>query len=831
MSDSPILSIKNITKRFGGVLALDNVSFDIQRGEILGLLGANGAGKSTLLKILGGVLHSDSGEICLDQKQCHAANANEARQHGLISVYQELNLFLNMTVAENMFLGREPKKSTGLIDWQKIKTSTRDVLSQFDLEIPVDMVVQNLSVAQRHLVEIVRAMNENPRILMLDEPTAALSDTQIKWLFIKIRELVAAGTTVIYVSHRLEEIIDLCDRCVVLKDGCFSAMLDGDFNQDRIIQAMIGRSVEIEKKVDLCQSDCVVLSCRNLSEPGKLYDISFETHKGEILGIAGLMGSGRTELLRALYGIDKTEKAHLELNGKPISIKNTSDAINNGMVLVSEDRKSEGLFLLESVVNNLTANIVSRHAFLGFVKRKAEAKAAQETADSVRLSAGRLFDITNKLSGGNQQKVVLGKALLTGAQVLMLDEPTRGVDVGARADIYRIIQQLADEGKSIILVSSDWEELLALSDRVIVMAEGRITAELCGDEISEDNFMRHSSIANVAGKKSKSEKPGFLNSLRDRVLFANSNAVFFGIFIGLLLITGSMISQRFLTPVNLRNMFLQSFIYILLSMGQLFVVIAGNIDLSMSATMTVAGVIGLTIANSGDGRTLPALAVMLLFGVLIGVMNGTLILVGKMNPLIATFGISIILQGVALIITPRPLSPSPDIFKQIYKGTFLGIPWVFFIGIFLFVVISIALKHTSFGRRLFAVGENSTAAAWSGLRVTSTKYIAFILCSVMAVMASWYMYGRSGAAESIVNTQITLDSIAFALIGGASFSGGKGSLGGSVLSIFSVVILMNILNQLGVGTYAKDVIKGALLVSVVVLNEYRSLKAKSMVKS
>jgi len=831
MSNSPILTINNITKRFGGVLALDDVSFEIRRGEILGLLGANGAGKSTLLKIIGGVLHSDSGELSLDEKQYHAANAKEALEHGLVSVYQELNLFLNMTVAENMFLGREPKKSNGLIDWEKIKADTQDVLAQFGLDIPVNVAVQNLSVAQRHLVEIVRAMNENPRILMLDEPTAALSDNQIKWLFVKIRELVTAGTTVIYVSHRLEEIIDLCNRCVVLRDGRFSAMLDEDFDQDRIIQAMIGRTVEIEKKVDLCESEEVVFSCHNLSEPGKLYDINFETRKGEILGIAGLMGSGRTELLRALYGVDKSEKGYFELHGKRISIKNTTDAINNGLVLVSEDRKSEGLFLKELVVNNLTANIVSKHAFLGFIKRKAEANAAQETADDVRLTAGRLFDITNTLSGGNQQKVVLGKALLTGAEVLMLDEPTRGVDVGARADIYQIIQQLADEGKSIILVSSDWEELLALSDRVIVMAEGRITAELCGDEITEDNFMRHSSVANVAGATAESEKLGFFNNLKEKVLFAKSNAIFFGIFNLLLLIVGTLISQRFLTPINLRNMFLQSFVYILLSMGQLFVVISGNTDLSMSATMTVAGVIGLTIANSGVGRTIPGLTAMLLFGILIGVINGTLILVGKMNPLIATFGMSIILQGVALIITPRPLSPSPDFFKEVFRGTFLGFPLVFFIGIFLFAVISIILQHTSFGRRLFAVGENATAASWSGLRVTSTKYIAFIACSVMAVAASWYMYGRSGAAESTVNVQFTLDAIAFALIGGASFSGGKGSVAGTVLSIFSVVILMNILNQLGVGTYAKDVIKGALLVSVVVLNEYRSIKASSMIKS
>ena len=482
------------------------------------------------------------------------------------------------------------------------------------------------------------------------------------------------------------------------------------------------------------------------------------------------------------------------------------------------------------MVNNLTANTVNKHAFLGFIREKAEEQAAQKTANDVKLSANRLFDVTNTLSGGNQQKVVLGKALLTGAQVLLLDEPTRGVDVGARADIYKIIQQLADEGKSILLVSSDWEELLALSDRVLVMAEGRITAELRGDEITEENFMRYSSIANVAGIKSKGGKKGILSGLGDYVLFADSNALFFGIFIVLLLIIGSLISQRFLTPVNLRNIFLQSFVYILLTIGQLFVVISGSTDLSMSATMTVAGVIGLTIANSGLDRTIPAVLVMLLFGILIGTINGTLILVGKMNPLIATFGLSIILQGIALIITPRPLSPSPEIFKNIFKGTFLGLPLVFYIGAVLFVLITIVLKHTPFGRRLFAVGENSTAAAWSGLRVTSTKFIAFISCSVMAVLASWYMFGRSGAAESIVNTQMTLDSVAFALIGGGSFMGGKGSLGGSVLSIFSVVILMNILNQLGVGTYTKEVIKGALLVAVIVLNEYRSFKAKSTVK-
>lgn len=831
MKNNPILSINNITKRFGGVLALDDVSFDIRQGEILGLLGANGAGKSTLLKILGGIFSADSGEIKLDQEPYQPHNAHEAKRQGVVSVYQELNMFMNLSVAENMYLGREPIKAGGLIDWGKIRKDTREILAQFELDIALNVALQNLSVAQRHLIEIVRAMNENPRILMLDEPTASLSESQIKWLFVKIRELVAGGTTVIYVSHRLEEVIELCDRCVVLKDGRFSTLLDGNFDQDLIIQAMIGREVEIQKKVYLCQSEDVVLSCKKLSEPGKLYDISFETHKGEILGIAGLMGSGRTELLRALYGVDKCEVLALELNGKPISINDSTDAISNGLVLVSEDRKIEGLFLKEQVINNLTSNTIEQYAKMGFINPRKEATTAQKSAEEVRLTEGRLFDIANTLSGGNQQKVVLGKALLTGAQVLMLDEPTRGVDVGARADIYRIIQRVANEGRSVILVSSDWEELLTLSDRVLVIAEGRITAELCGDEISEENFMLHASASNVLKTKKQKDRTKLFDRIRDYFLFANSNAAIFGIFLVLLLLFGSIISRRFLTEVNLRNMFLQSFVYILLCSGQLFVVISGCTDLSMGATMTVAGVIGLTIANSGPDRTLWALLVMLMFGVLVGVVNGTVILIGKMNPLIATFGVSIILQGCALIITPRPLSPSPEIFKQLIRGRILGFPYVFFIGIALFAIIQIVLNHTKYGRRLFAVGENPVAAAWSGLKVTSTKYIAFITCSVMAVMASWYLYGRTGAAESVVNTQMTLDSVAYALIGGGSFSGGKGSIGGSVLAIFSVVILMNILNQLEVGTYAKDVIKGALLVAIVVLNEYRAIKAENYIKA
>ncbi len=506
MESGTIISINQIVKRFGGVLALNDVSFNIKRSEILGLLGANGAGKSTLLKIIGGIEKSDNGKVVYEGNVLKVDNPHDAQKLGLISVYQELNVFLHMTAAENLFLGYEPKNKLGFIDSKRISNEAKEVLSLFELDIEPHTLLENLSVAKRHIIELVRAMNETPKVLMLDEPTAALSDNQIKWLFKKIRELVAKGTTVVYVSHRLDEIVELCDRSVVLKDGFVSAVLDDNFDKKQIIEAMIGRSIERGKKKDIkCRSESV-FSCRNLSVKGKLHDISFDICKGEILGIGGLVGAGRSELLRALYGIDTIDNGSITINGKEIKNRHPEDSIRNKIVLISEDRKLEGLFLLQPVVNNISANTIKKWSKFGFIKRKREVTAAKKTSEDVSLDPDRLLMPANTLSGGNQQKVVLGKALLTGSDLLMMDEPTRGVDVGAREDIYGIINGLADEGKSILLVSSDWEELLALSDRLIVLSEGKVTAELTGEDISEENIMHYSTISNIDNTTTKAKK-------------------------------------------------------------------------------------------------------------------------------------------------------------------------------------------------------------------------------------------------------------------------------------------------------------------------------------
>ena len=826
MDSDTIISINNIDKRYGGIHALNSVSFDIRRGEILGLLGANGAGTSTLLKILGGIIKPDSGYISYEGSPLKADTPHASQKLGLVSVYQELNVFLNMTVAENLFLGFEPKRKHGLIDHKLMISQADKVLSEFNVDIPPRTLLQQLSIAQRHMVEIVRALNENPKVLMLDEPTAALSHDQIQWLFEKIRVLSAIGVSVIYVSHRLDEVVRLCDRCVILKDGAFIDDLAGDFSKEQIIAAMIGRSIDQEKRKADRNIGEPVISVKDISIKGKLHDISFDIGAGEILGIGGLMGAGRSELLRAIYGIDTKDGGTISLHGQKLVIKHPNDAINNKIVLIGEDRKKDGLFLPQSIVNNISASSIRKWSRYGFINRKQEVSVTKEVSKSVTLDPGRALEAVDTLSGGNQQKAVLAKALLTGSKVILLDEPTRGVDVGAREDIYRLVRELAEDGKGILLVSSDWEELIALSDRVIVISEGKVTSELKGEEIIEENLMHWATAANIAGESSAVKRKSLLRKVQEAVLYSGNNIVTFSVFLMLLIIAGTLILPNFLTMANFRNILSQSFLLILFTLGQIFVIVQGKADISMSATMTVSGLLGLTIMQSGTNMLIPGVLAMLCFGVFIGVVISMLVVIGRMNSMIATYGVSMMLSGIALIITPRAITPTPDILRELVRESFLGLPLTLYIGAVFVAVIVVLFKYTSLGRHMFAVGENATAALWSGLKVKTTMFVSFIICSVMGTVGALFMLGRTGGAEPVVSIGANLDAIAYALIGGGSFAGGKGSVGGSVIAIFCVITLMSILNALEVGIHQRDVVRGVLLVGIIILNELKASKQR-----
>src|SRR5438552_3014680 len=496
---SSLLKMKSITKTFPGVRALDGVSFDLNPAEIHALVGENGAGKTTLIKILAGVYpHSEyGGEILIDGSEKRFANVREAEKAGIAVIYQELSLVKDLSAAENIFLGREPRRF-GVINWETLYSRAQQLLADLHLEIDPRTPVVNLGIGQQQLVEIAKALSQDARILVLDEPTAALTDAEVGILFAIPNQLRVRGVAMIYISHKLDEVFRIGNRITVLRDGkTIGTDAARDLDEGRVIARMVGREVDQifpEAKHDRGE---VIFEARNItvedpSVPGKLLvdRVGFTAHKGEVLGIAGLMGSGRSELLMAIFGAHPGRKSgEFFVDGKQIQIAKPSDAIRNGIGFVTEDRKRYGLILDQTILKNMTLACLSRVSGRFVTNEDAEAAAGERAATELRIKAPSVFTVAGTLSGGNQQKVVLAKWLLTNPRVLFLDEPTRGIDVGAKQEIYVELNRLAATGLAIVLLSSDLPEVLGLSDRVIVLHEGRITGEFQREEATPEAVM------------------------------------------------------------------------------------------------------------------------------------------------------------------------------------------------------------------------------------------------------------------------------------------------------------------------------------------------------
>jgi ribose transport system ATP-binding protein len=482
---TPILEMKDISKTFPGVKALTNVSLTVYPGEIHALMGENGAGKSTLMKILSGAYQADpGGEIRINGQHVTIDGPLAARQHGISIIYQELSLAPNLTVAENMLLGRE-HKSGPMVDRRSMEKACQDVLRRLGVHFGATTKVSELSMAERQLVEIARALIANSRILVMDEPTTSLSSRETEAMFALVRQLKAEGLAIIYISHRMAEIYELADRVSVLRDGSYVGTLVGDeISAERLVQMMVGRDLSsfYKKEHDAHQSrGPVMFAVRNMGDGVRVHDCSFDLHQGEVLGIAGLVGAGRTELARLIYGADPRTSGEVFLQGKHLSIHRPEDAINSGIVYLTEDRKHLGLFLDLTVRENVNVSVLGRDARMGGVlnlKSAKERAAAAIKALAIRVAGDGV--LVGSLSGGNQQKVLLSRLLETKPKVLILDEPTRGVDIGAKSEIYRLIDELAKRGVGIICISSELPEVVGICDRVLVMREGRIEGEVGG---------------------------------------------------------------------------------------------------------------------------------------------------------------------------------------------------------------------------------------------------------------------------------------------------------------------------------------------------------------
>ncbi len=498
-----LVLMEEIDKRFPGVHALNKASFELRSGEVHALIGENGAGKSTLMKVLTGVYSKDSGRVMYKGKEVEITNPKAAQGLGISIIHQELNLMPHLTVAQNIFIGREPRARgvRFLLDEKEINRKTKEMLELIHLDIDPRTKISDLTVAKQQMVEIVKAVSHSSEVLIMDEPTAALTESEIDELFRIIKELREKGVGIVYISHRMDELKKVCDRVTVMRDGCYIDTRDmKDVTIQEIINMMVGRTIfESSPEIPDNISNETVLEVLNLNRGSAIKNVSFKLKKGEILGFAGLMGAGRTEVARAIFGADKLDSGDIYIAGKKKNIKTPSDAVKCGIGYLSEDRKRYGLTLgMDVDSNNAMAAFSKFLGPLGWVKRKKTKEAAEYYVDALKIKTPGIYQKTKNLSGGNQQKVVIGKWLTKDCNILIFDEPTRGIDVGAKSEIYRLLNDLAAQGKSIIMISSELPEVLRMSHRILVMCEGRVTGELSAAEANQEEIMKYATLRNNA---------------------------------------------------------------------------------------------------------------------------------------------------------------------------------------------------------------------------------------------------------------------------------------------------------------------------------------------
>ncbi|MFF2506055.1 sugar ABC transporter ATP-binding protein [Streptomyces sp. NPDC058067] len=483
-----LLRIEGIRKTFPGVVALDSVDFDLRRGEVHVLLGENGAGKSTLIKMLSGAYRPDAGRILVDGEEARIHGAQDAERLGIATIYQEFNLVPDLTVAENIFLGRQPRRF-GMIDRKRMEADAEELLGRVGLSVSPRARVRELGIARLQMVEIAKALSLDARVLIMDEPTAVLTSEEVDKLFAIVRALREDGVGVVFITHHLEEIAALGDRVTVIRDGRSVGQVPASAPEDELVRLMVGRSIEQQYPRERPDTGSALLKVEGLTRDGVFHDVSFEVRAGEVVGIAGLVGAGRTEVVRAVFGADPYDEGTVEVAGARLPRHDVNAAMAAGVGLVPEDRKGQGLLLDASVEENLGLVTLRSATRAGLVDRKAQRTAAAGMAEQLGVRMAGLGQQVRTLSGGNQQKVVIGKWLLADIRVLILDEPTRGIDVGAKVEIYQLVNELTAAGHAVLMISSDLPEVLGMSDRVLVMAQGRIAGELAAENATQDSVM------------------------------------------------------------------------------------------------------------------------------------------------------------------------------------------------------------------------------------------------------------------------------------------------------------------------------------------------------
>lgn len=496
MGDTIKLRVSQIEKSFPGVKALDKINFSVRKGTVHALCGENGAGKSTLMKIINGIYKPDQGQIFIDEKPVKIQNPIQARQHGIAMIAQELNYVPEMSVEENLFLGRWPLTTFRKVDWKLLRKNTLKLLERENLPYHPEQRLKTLTVSDIQMLEIIKAISNEAQIVVMDEPTSSITQKEVAMLFEKIKILKEKGVSIIYISHKLEEVFQIADDITVLRDGSVAeSHPKAEINADQVISLMVGRKMENIYPKEAIPIGKTLLEIKNLYHPGLYKDINFDVKKGEIIGFAGLVGAGRTEIMRSIFGLDPAASGEIRVQEKSLSIKSPKDSIKNSIVMLSEDRRRYGIIPIRSVMENAAISCLEKFIYNGFLHGTLQRKTIQEYFQKINVKTPSLETPIQDLSGGNQQKVVFVKWMLKNPDVLILDEPTRGIDVGAKFEIYKLMTEMAKQQKAIIMVSSELPELIGMCDRIYVMSQGKITGELKREEFDQEIIMKYATAA------------------------------------------------------------------------------------------------------------------------------------------------------------------------------------------------------------------------------------------------------------------------------------------------------------------------------------------------
>lgn len=817
MSDI-VLRVERVSKTYPGVRALDTVSLDCRAGEVHAILGENGSGKSTLMKIASGVIAPDEGVVEIGGVRLSASDPAEAHALGLATVYQDDSLIREFTVAQNLYLGTRP----GTVAFRDMATWAAAQLAPYGVEIPVRALVGDLTPAQRQFVEIVKALLIQPRVLLLDEPTSTLDLHGVRQLAAMVRDLTARGTGILYVSHRLPEILDLAQRVSILRDGVHQGTFDvtPDLSEHDLVVRMIGRDVEGEYPPKPAhRSDATVLSVENLTGRA-FHGVSFTAARGEILGFAGAEGNGQREALRAIVGLEEASGT-VRCGGAPVDNATPDAALRDGIAFLSADRAGEGVFPELSVQKNMMLTQLRSFLARGLLSAGRErATAARMKAEFTVAAAGLDVPVIG-LSGGNQQKVVLARTFRSGAKAVLIDEPTQGVDAGARYEIYKAIRENIRSDGTCIVNSSDAQELAGICDRVLVFSRGAIVRELEGAEVTEENIVgsfltaRHGGAAEHAADAAGPWQ-------RLAAMVSNGSAIWWMPLVLLAVLTlavgcwAATQSDVFLRAINIRHILLAAAPAGIVAMAQLMVLLVRGLDVSVGSLMSLTVVVASFVVSSGGPPMLAIGALACLgLGLIVGLANGSLVRLAGINPVITTIGMLSVLQGIALVLRPIPgglIDPGFAEFLRTRIG-FLPLSALFLVA--LAVAGDWWLTRTRSGLEMRATGFREEAARRNGVRVQRVQIRAYVLAGGLAALAGLFLGSEVGVGHPTVAQNYALTSIAAAVLGGAALSGGRGSYSGALFGAVFFTLMINVISILGLSSSVGVIASGLMtLVSV-----------------